>query len=100
MADSFLLQLAGAMVEAIGSEAVKEIASIWGVKEDLDELGETLSTIKGVLRNAEKRQQGGDGVVESWLERLERVVKDVDNLLDDVSYESLRKTTTPGKKVL
>jgi Leucine-rich repeat (LRR) protein len=44
-----------------------------------------------VLLDAEEKQAAGDRAVSRWLERLEDVVYDADDLLDAVSTEALRR---------
>ncbi|PON42357.1 NB-ARC domain, LRR domain containing protein [Trema orientale] len=90
MVENIVFDIATRLVEELGRDVVKQIGELFGVKDDLNKLGETLSTIKDVLRDAEKRQVS-EGGVRSWLERLEDVVFDANNLLDEVSYEALRK---------
>ena len=44
------------MIETLGSAAVEEIKSLSGVEDGLEELKQTLETIKVALADAEKRQ--------------------------------------------
>ncbi|PON37774.1 NB-ARC domain containing protein [Parasponia andersonii] len=99
MAETIIFDIATRLAEELGRDVVKHIGGPFGVKDDLNKLGETLSTIKYVLRDAEKRQVS-DGGVRSWLERLEDVVFDANNLLDEVSYEALRKNDKKVHNIL
>jgi hypothetical protein len=79
------------LIEALGSSAAKKIGLLWGVKDEIESLENTVSTIKDVLLDAEEKQAAGDHAVSRWLGRLEDVVYDADDLLDAVSTETLRR---------
>ncbi|XP_060667881.1 disease resistance protein RGA2-like [Ziziphus jujuba] len=81
--------MAEGIVKRLGSEAVREISLLWGVNEELVGLEETISTIKAVLADAEKKQIHKDQV-KTWLSRLEDVVYEADDLVDVISTEALR----------
>nr|XP_048330708.1 disease resistance protein RGA2-like [Ziziphus jujuba var. spinosa] len=87
------------VVEAINGElgkvAVKQIASLWGVDDDLQQLEGTISTIKSVLADAEK-QQVQNQQIKTWLERLEDAVYEVDDLVDEISAEALQHQVMTG----
>jgi hypothetical protein len=79
------------LIEALCSSAAKEIGLLWGVRDEIESLTNTVSTIKDVLLDAEEKQAAGDRAVSRWLGRLEDVVYDADDLLDAVSTETLRR---------
>ncbi|XP_059439212.1 putative disease resistance protein RGA4 [Corylus avellana] len=91
MAESLLSFVAERIIQTLGSLAVKQIGPLWGVKDELKSLTDTVSTIKDVLLDAEDKQAAGDRAVKHWLGRLEDVIYDADDLLDAVSTEALRR---------
>ncbi|XP_065631612.1 putative disease resistance protein RGA3 [Quercus suber] len=77
--------------------ALREIVLIWGVKDKIKKLGETVSTISAILVDAEAKQHNNK--VKLWLKRLKDVMFDADDLLDDMSTEALRREVmTQDKK--
>ncbi|PON85252.1 hypothetical protein TorRG33x02_189200 [Trema orientale] len=98
MAEAILFPIAELIIETLGSAAVQEIKSFWNVEDELRELEGTLSTIKAVLIDAEKRQIHEEQV-RVWLQRLEDVVYLADDLVDDIVTEGLqRQVMMPEKK--
>ncbi|XP_059439151.1 putative disease resistance protein RGA3 [Corylus avellana] len=91
MAELLLSVVAERIIGTLGSLAAKEIGLLWGVKDELQSLTNTVSTIKDVLLDAEDKQADGDRAVTRWLERLEDAMYDADDLLDEVSTEALRR---------
>jgi hypothetical protein len=79
------------LIEALCSSAAKEIGLLWGVRDEIESLTNTVSTIKDVLLDADEKQAAGDRAVSRWLGRLEDVVYDADDLLDAFSTEALRR---------
>ncbi|XP_060668431.1 putative disease resistance protein RGA4 [Ziziphus jujuba] len=94
--EAVVSSIAEGTVGRLGSEAVREIALLWGVNEELAGLEETISTIKAVLADAEKKQIHDDQV-KTWLSRLEDVVYEADDLVDGVSTEALRRQVMTSK---
>ncbi|XP_059451681.1 putative disease resistance protein RGA3 [Corylus avellana] len=91
MAEPLLSFVAEQIIKTFGSLAVKQIGLLGGVKDELQSLTDTVSTIKDVLLDAEDKQAAGDRAVKRWLGRLEDVIYDADDLLDAVSTEALRR---------
>ncbi|KAM3704825.1 hypothetical protein ACJW31_03G035200 [Castanea mollissima] len=78
--------------EILGSNAFKEIGSIWAVKDEFQKLKGTLSTIEAVLKDAEKKQeQDMNHQLRDWLTKLRDAVYDADDLLADFVTEDLRR---------
>jgi hypothetical protein len=98
MAEGVLFDLAGKVLEVAGSFALQEIKLASGVKADLDNLKSTVSTIKDVLLDAEKKAYDSSAI-KGWLERLKDVLLDADDLLDDFSTEALQRKVMTGNKM-
>ncbi|KAB1225421.1 putative disease resistance protein RGA3 [Morella rubra] len=93
----FLSSVAEGIIASLGSLTVKEIVQLWGAEGELEKLKDTVSTIKVVLLDAEE-QQDGNPEVRVWLKKLKNPMYDADDLLDDVSSETLPMTSTQDKK--
>ncbi|XP_062173321.1 putative disease resistance protein RGA4 [Alnus glutinosa] len=91
MAEQLLLVPAEQIIETLGSLAANKIALLWGLKDELQSLTDTVSTIKDLLLDAEEKNAAGDPAVRRWLGRLEDAMYDADDLLDAVSTEALRR---------
>ncbi|XP_022718944.1 disease resistance protein RGA2-like isoform X2 [Durio zibethinus] len=90
MAESFLALVAEQLLEKIVSLAAKEILSLWNVSSDLRRFQETMTYIKAVLLDAEKRQQQNETLRLS-LGKLRNVLYDAEDVLDEFRCEALRK---------
>ncbi|XVF77598.1 hypothetical protein PTKIN_Ptkin14bG0058700 [Pterospermum kingtungense] len=81
----------------LASLAIKEISSILNVNKELEELEETLGTINAVLLDAEESSSNSHAV-KNWVSRLQDVVYDAEDLLDEFQYEHLRRKVHAGSK--
>ncbi|CAL8169719.1 unnamed protein product [Prunus armeniaca] len=82
--------LATKLIEKLGSFASEQICLAWGVKADLKKLQRTMSTIKGVILDAEQKQAHNQQI-RSWLRQLKDVFLDAEDLLDEFECEALRR---------
>ncbi|XP_018721440.2 putative disease resistance protein RGA4 [Eucalyptus grandis] len=90
MAESLLSGIAEGVLGKIASLAVQEAIAIYGLENQLSELKETVTAIKAVLLDAEE-QQAKNHRLQLWLDRLQDVLYDVDDVLDEFECEALRK---------
>ncbi|XP_030525875.1 disease resistance protein RGA2-like isoform X2 [Rhodamnia argentea] len=91
MASSVLYGFTGRVLQKLGSLALQEDALVdGGMEAELRKLQYALASIKGVLLDAEEKQ-GHNRKLRAWLEQLKDVLYDVEDLLDDVQCEALRK---------
>ncbi|XP_060670292.1 putative disease resistance protein RGA3 isoform X2 [Ziziphus jujuba] len=95
MAEAGLSSIAEGITGQLGKAAVKEIALLWGVKDELHQLEDTIKTIKSVLADAEKKQVQSEQI-KTWLERLEDAVYEAHDLVDEFSTEDLRRQVMTG----
>ncbi|KAK3417216.1 hypothetical protein EUGRSUZ_H02957 [Eucalyptus grandis] len=86
------------MVKPGGSFASQKIQLLCCAKDELQNLEDTVETIKAVLLDAEKKQWHSQ-LVKHWLKKLKEVLYDVQDLLDDVATQDLRRKVTPGSKM-
>ncbi|XP_056686648.1 putative disease resistance protein RGA3 [Spinacia oleracea] len=98
MAEGVLFCIAEEILKNLGSRAIDEIASVWGFKDRLEDLKNTINTIKDVLLDAEDRQYDSR-VIRGWLERLAVVVYSADDLFDKVGTVALQKQIQGGNKL-
>ncbi|XP_021618651.1 E3 ubiquitin-protein ligase UPL5 [Manihot esculenta] len=98
MADGVLSNVVRDIITKLGSRALHEIGLWWGVKGELKKLEATVSSIRNVLLDAEE-QQKLNRQVKGWLERLEEVVYDADDLVDDFATEALRRRVMTGNRM-
>ncbi|KAI8562423.1 hypothetical protein RHMOL_Rhmol03G0036400 [Rhododendron molle] len=82
--------VAANVLSGLGSYAIQEIRLAWGFKRDLRKMEIMVSTIKNVLLDAQERQMSSRAVKE-WLEKLELILYDASDLLDEVATKT--KTT-------
>ncbi|RVW93454.1 hypothetical protein CK203_035038 [Vitis vinifera] len=74
----------------LGSSAIQQIGSAFGVAKELTKLTEKLDAIRGVLLDAEEKQEKSHAV-KTWVRRLKDVVYDADDLLDDFATHQLQR---------
>ncbi|KAL7188019.1 hypothetical protein ACSBR1_037959 [Camellia fascicularis] len=77
------------VLENLDSLIRKEVGLLWGVDEDMKKLKCTLSTIKAVLEDAERKQLE-DKAIQNWLRELNDAAYEADDILDDCATEALR----------
>nr|XP_048330614.1 putative disease resistance protein RGA4 [Ziziphus jujuba var. spinosa] len=99
MAEIILSSVAEGILGMLGSLGAEEIRLLWGVKDELEQLQDTVSAIKAVLLDAEEKQNHNNQV-KVWLQSLQEVVLDADDLVNDLSYEALRKSLMPGNNMV
>ncbi|KAA8518081.1 hypothetical protein F0562_015555 [Nyssa sinensis] len=90
MADTFLFGIVREITQKLASLAADEVALAWGLEEELRRLEDTATTIEAVLLDAEE-QQVRSRAVREWLRRLQDVVRDITNVVDDIATEALRR---------
>ncbi|XP_062016567.1 putative disease resistance protein RGA3 isoform X2 [Rosa rugosa] len=86
----FATSIAENVLGRLASYASQEISLAWGAQLELTKLSKTLSTIKLVLQDAEKKQVKNP-LITHWLGNLKDVCHDVDDVLDELEFQKLRK---------
>ncbi|KAJ4783544.1 Rp3-like disease resistance protein [Rhynchospora pubera] len=81
--------------EKLGSAALKEFCLIWGVKDDLERLEKTISTVRVVLANAEDCCLIKNDPLYNWLRELKDVLYDADDVLDQIYLEAEKWKVKP-----
>ncbi|CAL1399621.1 unnamed protein product [Linum trigynum] len=82
--------LAELVLHKLSSLAADQASLLWGLRSEIPKLASTVSSIQAVLLDADN-QAGKSHQVQLWLQGLEEVLYDAEDLLDDFSTEVLRK---------
>ena len=99
MADAILYGIARTIIERLGSSTFQEIGSIWGgMKDELEKMSNTVSTIQAVLEDAEEMQVS-NRQVRDWLMNLRDAFFDADDLLSEFPTHVLRQSVMGGTKM-
>ncbi|KAL2506929.1 putative disease resistance RPP13-like protein 1 [Abeliophyllum distichum] len=89
--DSVISATIEVTLEKLLAIATEEFNLVRGFKQDLENLTDSLLSIKEVLEDADKRQVN-DGAVKRWFKKLQGVAYDADDVLDEIKYENLSRT--------
>ncbi|KAJ9174838.1 hypothetical protein P3X46_013439 [Hevea brasiliensis] len=98
MAEAILFIIAEEIIRKLSSRGLEEIGLLWGVKDEIEKLRKTVSTIKAVLLDAED-QSSVSIQVQEWLSMLREALYDADDLLDDFYTETLRRQVMSGDRI-
>ncbi|RDY03728.1 Disease resistance protein RGA2, partial [Mucuna pruriens] len=90
MAELLLFSIAESLIAKLASRAYEETSRVLGLYHHLQDFTLTLSLVKAVLLDAEKKQQQNHELQE-WLRQIKRVFSDAENVLDELECETLRK---------
>lgn len=97
-----LYTLATEILMKLGSLAAQELGSLWGLKDDLSKLRDTVSAMEAVFLDVEEKQ-GKSREVKNWVRKLRAVFFEADDLLDDFYTEITRRNLliqkNPSKKI-
>ncbi|XP_060965740.1 putative disease resistance protein RGA3 [Cannabis sativa] len=67
----------------------KQVGSILGVEKEMEKMCSMLSTISAVIEDAEERQST-NRAIKNWLQKLEDVSSELEDVLDDCEAEAFR----------
>ncbi|KAK2987345.1 hypothetical protein RJ640_023646 [Escallonia rubra] len=90
MGETFLFGFVEEVCMKLMSLAAQEFKQAWGVKDECRRLLETASAIEAVLLDAEERQVHSHSE-RLWLKKLQDVMDDISNVVDDMEIEALRR---------
>ncbi|KAK9666931.1 hypothetical protein RND81_14G221700 [Saponaria officinalis] len=92
------ISLASKLIEVVGSEAIRDICSMWGYKSQLDDLKDTITTIRQVLLDAESKDGKLCHEAQDYIRKLKNAVYDADDLFDEfLTLAELRQQNKGGK---
>ncbi|KAM0069334.1 putative virus X resistance protein-like, coiled-coil [Helianthus debilis subsp. tardiflorus] len=97
MAEAIANELIKVLVKKMADEAFKRIARAQGIHNELKELMRTLSRIQNLLIDASEKEVTHKTVKE-WLNGLQHLAYDIEDVLDDVATEAMHSELThePG----
>ncbi|XP_044508389.1 putative disease resistance protein RGA1 [Mangifera indica] len=98
MAETIVSIVTGELLSKVMSLTSNEVSLRWGVKNDVQELAGTLTTIKAVLLDAEEKQTQNEKL-RVWLEKLKEVCYDVEDVLDETEVKDLCKQVMNGQSI-
>uniref|UniRef100_A0A0E0K1Y9 Rx N-terminal domain-containing protein n=1 Tax=Oryza punctata TaxID=4537 RepID=A0A0E0K1Y9_ORYPU len=79
------------VLRKLGSAVGEQIVMRWNLKQDLENIKNTLGMLQAVLRDAERRSVSDEGV-SLWLKRLKNAAYDISDMLDEFQAK-LSETT-------
>uniref|UniRef100_A0A803R2Q9 Disease resistance N-terminal domain-containing protein n=1 Tax=Cannabis sativa TaxID=3483 RepID=A0A803R2Q9_CANSA len=77
------------VLENLSSLIQKQIGSVLGVEKEMEKMCSILSTISAVIEDAEERQST-NLPIKNWLQKLEDVSSELEDVLDDCEVEAFR----------
>ncbi|KAH9679186.1 hypothetical protein KPL71_026027 [Citrus sinensis] len=86
------------LLEKLGSSAYEELLLFCGVKNDLQKLKETLTTVKSVVLDAEEKQIHNHRL-RDWLGKLKDACYDAEDVLDEFEVEDLRRQVMKQRSI-
>ncbi|XP_044508392.1 disease resistance protein RGA2-like [Mangifera indica] len=98
MAETIVSVIAEKLLSEVMSLTSNEVSLGWGVKNNVQELAGTLTTIKVVLLDAEEKQTQNEKL-RVWLEKLKEVCYDVEDVLDEIEVKDLCKQVMNGQSI-
>ncbi|KAL2534975.1 putative disease resistance RPP13-like protein 1 [Abeliophyllum distichum] len=90
MAEQILFNFVERIVSDLGSYALSQIGLAWGVEKQLKKLETTMTLVRNILLDAKEKQENNHAMKE-WQQRLEELVYEADDLVDEFATEALRK---------
>ncbi|MFS7925222.1 putative virus X resistance protein-like, coiled-coil [Helianthus anomalus] len=93
MADAATSALVKLIFEKLSDEAFKRYARAQGIHSELENLGRELSLIQALLHDASEKEVT-EKSVGLWLNSLQHLAYDIEDVLDDVATEAMRRELT------
>lgn len=90
MGEIFLFGFVEQVCKKLATLALQEIKLVWGIKDECRRLLEASSAIEATLLDAEERQMHSNSE-KDWLKKLRDVMEDINNVVDDMETEALRR---------
>ncbi|XP_022002934.1 putative disease resistance RPP13-like protein 1 [Helianthus annuus] len=93
MADAAVSALVNLIFEKLADEAFKKYVRAQGIHSELEKLGDKLSQIQALLHDASDKEIKKEAV-KQWLNRLQHLAYDIEDVLDDMATEAMRRELT------
>ncbi|GLT30388.1 hypothetical protein SLA2020_051900 [Shorea laevis] len=92
--------LLGPVVDFTVSKVFEQLGLAVEFNQELGRFRRTLGMVRGVLRDAEQKCVAGSSGVKLWLEGLRSIAEEADEVMDEISYESLRRKVAAKNQML
>ncbi|PWA87942.1 NBS-LRR resistance-like protein [Artemisia annua] len=93
MAEVIVSTLIEAVFQKLANEAVKQVVRAKGIHSELKKLGRTLSRIQALLNDALDKEITNEAV-QVWLNDLQHLAYQIDDILEDLATEAMHKELT------
>ncbi|PWA34151.1 NB-ARC domains-containing protein [Artemisia annua] len=93
MAEVIAATLIEAVFRKLANEALKQVVRAKGIHSELKKLGRTLSRVKALLNDASNEEITNEAV-QVWLNDLQHLAYDIDDILDDLATEAMHREFT------
>ncbi|KAJ0717100.1 putative P-loop containing nucleoside triphosphate hydrolase, leucine-rich repeat domain superfamily [Helianthus annuus] len=93
MAEIIASELLRAVFKKLSSEAVKKIGRSQGIQSELKKLERTLTQIQSLLNDASQKEIT-EKAVQNWLNGLQHLAYDIDDVLDDLETQAMHHELT------
>ncbi|XP_031270598.1 putative disease resistance protein RGA3 [Pistacia vera] len=97
MAESIVFDIATEVLTKIGSLVGRQVSLLWNLESDLRRLEGTLSSIKAVISDAEKKQACNDQL-RDWLRKLKDVLLDAEDVLEEFEFQAPKREVVRQKR--
>ncbi|KAI4317366.1 hypothetical protein L6164_025239 [Bauhinia variegata] len=87
--DAIIGGVATKILEKLASHAYQEIAMVWGLKDEVERLQNSVLFINAFLIDAENKKTGNRSIT-LWLRQLKAAFFDAEDVLDEIECEALR----------
>ncbi|KAM0009646.1 putative P-loop containing nucleoside triphosphate hydrolase, leucine-rich repeat domain superfamily [Helianthus debilis subsp. tardiflorus] len=94
MAEAAAAALVKVIFDKLADEAFKRYARSQNIHSELKQLGITLTQIQALLNDASHKETTHESV-RLWLNSLQHLAYDIDDVLDDVATEAMHRELTP-----
>ncbi|KAF5774927.1 putative virus X resistance protein-like, coiled-coil [Helianthus annuus] len=99
MAELVLSAFLGVLFEKLASAALKNIASYKGVDAEIKKWQRSLKQIQAVLTDASRKEITNESV-KQWLNDLQHLAYDIDDVLDDLATEAMHREFTHDSEAI
>ncbi|MCH82051.1 disease resistance protein, partial [Trifolium medium] len=90
MVASFVFDIADSLLGKLASYAYDEASRAYGVYDDLQEIKDTLSIVRGLLLDAEYKKDQKHGLRE-WMRQIQNICSDAEDVFDGFESQHKRK---------
>ncbi|XP_039162765.1 putative disease resistance protein RGA4 [Eucalyptus grandis] len=98
MAEAVIVSIVGEIVASLAPQAIENIGKLWGNKQELEALRDTVSTLQAVLDDAEE-QYYRSREIKDWVDRLKGAFYDALDVLEEYNVEATRQELRGHNKI-